>query len=227
MSLPADDLLSAFHDGEVNSAERAIAEQQLAASAEARRELSKIRQVSSLLKELPRDRLPAEFPQQVLQAIEREMLIPSRSSDAVIAPASESIGRAGWSRRWVGAVAVLTSAAGLLLLIRAVDDRPGRGLSAPHQLAEARRMQSAPAESALEMSRSGRDAPSGFGGVAAPMAADAESSMSLRSGLAGGAADSSAVAKNLPSRASLQPLGSASRESEGLIVDRSGLRSCH
>ena len=76
MSLPADDLLSAFHDGEVNSAERAVVEQRLATSAETRRERSEIRQVSSLLKELPRECLPSEFPQQVLQAVEREMLIP-------------------------------------------------------------------------------------------------------------------------------------------------------
>lgn len=213
MSLPADDLLSAFHDGELNSAERAVVDQRLAEEEATRRELSEIRQVSSLLKGLPRERLPAEFPQQVLQVIEREMLIPSRASDSLTAPASESIGGAGWSRRWVGAAAVLTSAAGLLLLVRMIDERPGRGSSATRQLAESSNVRTAPAAAtAPDASMSGRDAP---GGVPAPMMADATSTMSRRSGLAGGAMGSSAAQ---------QPPGPTSRESEGLIVDRSGLR---
>ncbi|TXT34114.1 MAG: putative transmembrane anti-sigma factor [Planctomycetota bacterium] len=224
MSLPADDLLSAFHDGELNSAERAAVEQRLATSAETRRELSEIRQVSSLLKELPREQLPAEFPQQVLQAIEREMLIPSRPSDSLSAPTSESIGGTGWSRRWVGAAAVLTSAAGLLLLVRMVDHPTGRSSSDNRQLAESTISRTAPADGALDASMSGRDAPGGFGDRPPPMMTDATSSMSRRSGQADRGVDSSAVAKNLPSSDTLQSLGLATRESESLVVDRSGLR---
>lgn len=224
MSLPADDLLSAFHDGEVNSAERAVVEQRLADSAEARRELSENRQISLLLKELPRERLPSEFPQQVLQAIEREMLIPSRLSDSQATPASESISRSGWSRRWVGAAAVLTSAAGLLLLIRIIDHSPGRGSSGSRQLAESSSLRSTPADGAFDAPMSGRGVPGGFGGVPAPMMVDATNSATLSSSRAGGAAGSSTVAKDLPSTAEQQSSGLASREQEGLIVDRSGLR---
>lgn len=120
MPLPTDDLLSAFHDGESTPSERAAVEQRLAISADARRELSEIKQLSAMLKELPCDRLPSEFPQQVLRVIEREMLIPSRPASSMDSEPSSS------SRRWVGAVAVLTSAAGLLLLVQALNDRAGR-----------------------------------------------------------------------------------------------------
>lgn len=146
MSFPNNDLLSAFHDGEITAAERAVVEQQLATSADARRELSEIKQVSALLKELPRDRLPSEFPQQVLQAIEREMLIPSQPTDA----AETSAAKASRSRRWISAAALLTSAAGLFLLVRALEDGAGRGVSDDQRLASSLTMQSAPAEFAAD-----------------------------------------------------------------------------
>lgn len=128
MSRAFDELLSAYHDGELTSAERAMVQRELAASADARREFSELRQVSALLKELPREQLPAEFPQQVLSAIEREMLIATPR-----AVAASSVGGGArpapaevTARRWAGAGAVLTSAAGLLLLVQAVNDRSQR-----------------------------------------------------------------------------------------------------
>lgn len=141
MPLPTDELLSAFHDGEVTSGERAAVEQRLVTSADARRELSEIREISALLKELPRDRLPSEFPQQVLQAIEREMLIPSQAADST----ESSAARVTPARRWIGAAAVLTSAAGLLLLLRTLDDPAGRDGKEPQHLAGSPNWNSAPA----------------------------------------------------------------------------------
>ena len=167
MPLPTDDLLSAFHDGEVTSAERAAVEQQLAESATTRRELAEIQQVSALLKELPRERLPSEFPQQVLQAIEREMLIPSQPIEPVTVTSKLSrsgLSQSGANRRWVGAVAVLTSAAGLFLLVRAVDDHGSDKRPAVRQLAESTSAKLAQSESS--------DAPAGFGGrTPSPMSA--------------------------------------------------------
>lgn len=219
MSQPADDLLSAFHDGELNSAERAAVDQRLAGSAEARCELSEIRQISLLLKSLPRERLPAEFPQQVLQGIEREMLIPL---DSVTTPAKES---SGWSRRWIGAGAVLTSAAGLLLLVRAVDDRSGRATSESRPLAGSSSLRSAPAEVAMD-SVSG-DRRSGFGGGGAappPRIADAPASAFGKSGMASPLARSNAVAANAPASPSSAVAGVSSRESNSLFFDQSALR---
>ena len=225
MSLPTDDLLSPFHDGELNSAERAIVEQRLAASIEARRDLSEIRQVSSLLKELPRGRLTAEFPQQVLQAVEREMLIPSELSNG---SANDSSANSSRSRRWIGVVAVLTSAAGLLLLIRAVDERPRRENSADRQLAESNSSEThpAPLEVALDAPTSGRDAPGGFGGGGLELrTADSPVAEARRSSLKiAGPEASSVVGKNLPSVAAIPSVGVASRDSDSLIVDQSGLR---
>ena len=208
MSLPTDDLLSALHDGELNSAERAIVEQRLAASAEARRELSEIRQVSSLLKELPRGCLPAEFPRQVLQSIEREMLIPSPRTELSVGSDSDSSINSLRSRRWVGVAAVLTSAAGLLLLLRAVDDRPGQD-----NLARRSPVVTAP-QSTMDVA------------VADSLTSDRDSTslMSRRSGLAGGPEPSGALAKDLPSGGALPSLGSTSRETSNLRVDQLGLR---
>ncbi|MCX7419331.1 MAG: hypothetical protein NT013_07315 [Planctomycetia bacterium] len=146
MSLPADDLLSAYYDGESTPAERAVVEQQLTDHANIRRELSQIGQVSALLKELPRRTLPTEFPQQVLKVIEREMLIPSERSQEDDTDAT-SVGRLNSSvvrlsaadsspRRWlVGSVAVLTSAAGLLLMVTMFGSRPEKRTGGAPQLA--------------------------------------------------------------------------------------------
>ncbi len=182
MSLPADELLSAFHDGELNSAERAAVEQRLTTSADARRELSKIRQVSALLKELPRERLPSEFPQQMLQAIERETLIPTQHVDEPDSTMSRS------SRRWIGLVALLTSAAGLLLLLRAFDDP---GLQDKRHLAESLIVPSAPGGVAADSSEAERV-------VSVPMLADAPATATRTSDIAAGAAGQNSFFANSP-----------------------------
>lgn len=213
MSLPADDLLSAFHDGEVNSAECAAVEQRLATSVEGRCELSEIRQISSLLKALPRERLPLEFPQQVLQRIEREMLVPSQRVGEAGRRTRVAAGTTGSSRRWVGAVALLTSAAGLLLLIRAIDDRGSISFSEIRKepVAHQRPM-------AVEESSRG-------GGAAAPMTgADAPAAGSRSSGVLGGAAGTNFIAADSSLSSPLPPAGVAARESGTLFFDQAALR---
>ena len=213
MPLPTDDLLSAFHDGEITSAERAAVEQQLADSAVTRRELAEIQQVSALLKELPRERLPSEFPQQVLQAIEREMLIPSLTTDAAPVLSRIASSKSGATRRWIGAAAVLTSAAGLFLLVRAVDDHGNGNRAAVRQLAESSSTPLAQTELA--------DAPAAFGGVAPrPMAADV-SDLAER---AKSVPESVATTSVLRSSGALPTAGETSLESENLRFDRLSLR---
>ena len=214
MSFPADDLLSAFHDGELVAAERAIVEQQLAKSAQTRQELSEIGQISSLIKGQPRLVLPTEFPQQVLQGIEREMLIPSERAHAG-ANTSASTLPASPRQRWIiGAAAVLTSAAGLLLLIQTVGDQPSMQLadsspmaggaslpeslkmSAPaavretHDIAETSRSRTAATSASIEADSADADAPSLAG-----------SSLSSASGAMGGSNRSPVAAFSTPRRA--------------------------
>ena len=216
MPLPADDILSALHDGEVNSAERAVVEQRLATSAEARRESSEIRQVSALLKALPRERLPSEFPQQVLQAVEREMLIPSQRDDDANLRTRVAVGSAGSSRRWVGAVAVLTSAAGLLLLVRAMDDR------STTKIAQVRHEDLADSKQ-FGFAKSTSDA--SFGGGAAPLPMAAGPTAELRnSGALAGAAGTNSIAANAPLSAASSPSGIAVRDSDVLFFDHAALR---
>ncbi len=211
MSLPADDLLSPFHDGAVNSAERAVVEQRLATSAEARRELLEIRQVSALLQELPRERLPSEFPQQVLQSIEREMLIPSQRDDASSRMRVVASG-AGSSRRWIGAVAVLTSAAGLLLLVRAMDDRSTTKIAQVRNEDLAYSKQFAAVESSSDAS---------FGGGAAPLPTATAPAAELRNS---GAAGTNSISATAPLSGASSLSGIASRESDVLFFDHDALR---
>lgn len=205
MSFPTDDLLSAFHDGEITPAERAAAEQRLATSADARRELSEFQQISSLLKELPRDRLPSEFPQQVLQAIEREMLIPSRPTES-LEPA-----RTSSSRRWIGAAAVLTSAAGLLLLVRALDDRAGRAPVKDQRLAGTLNIPAAPvgivADSPL------------------PMVAENSVAFGGKSDLAAGAAGQNGVLANAPTNTFTRARFAGGAAGDKFVLDQTALRT--
>ncbi len=207
MPLPTDDLLSAFHDGEVTPAERAVVEQRLTTSADTRRELSELKQVSALLKTLPRDRLPSEFPQQVLQAIEREMLIPSQPVD----PTDSFAARARSSRRWIGTAAVLTSAAGLLLLARALDDRAGRDVPKGQRFAGLQKIQSAPVEVAV-------DSP-------LPMAADDSVSLARKSDVAAGAAGQNGVFANAPTNTFTRARIAGGASGDRFVLDQSALRT--
>ena len=75
-----DDLLSAFHDGEVTPSEETVVQIRSKASPEARQELQDYERMSQLLRELPRQTAPPEFASAVLQKAERESLIPSEAA---------------------------------------------------------------------------------------------------------------------------------------------------
>ena len=143
-SIPDDELLSAYLDGELSDEERARAEQMLAEQPESRQLLDDLRAIKSSFEGLPRHRLEADFSARVLRAAERELLagdadgeVPAppaasrSSSEAVVAALTEGLIRpaerpasgfdspgfnwARWRRPMVWAGAAL--AAGLLLMV--------------------------------------------------------------------------------------------------------------
>ena len=67
----ANELLSAYLDGEVSSEERQQIAQQLAGSAEYRSELETLKALQAALQTLPRYRLPAAVHQRIMREIER------------------------------------------------------------------------------------------------------------------------------------------------------------
>ncbi len=73
---PQSEQLSAYFDNQLPLDERALVEQELASSAEMRKELEEYRQVSGILQSLPRTSAPIELRTSVLRAIERESLLP-------------------------------------------------------------------------------------------------------------------------------------------------------
>ena len=79
------DLISASHDGECTPEERAVVRQLLEQSEAARVEQRECAQISQLLGQLPEQSAPAGFDAQVLQAVEREMLL-GHTATAVTPP---------------------------------------------------------------------------------------------------------------------------------------------
>ena len=79
----ANELLSAYLDGEVSSEEREQIAQRLAGSAEYRNELEALKALQAALQDLPRYRLPAEVHQRIMRDIQRlaaeEVICPEPS----------------------------------------------------------------------------------------------------------------------------------------------------
>ncbi len=73
---PPPELISAYLDGETTPAERAAVELWIANSAIFRQELDELRQISDLVRDLPKQSLPPEFSAAVLQIAERRTLLP-------------------------------------------------------------------------------------------------------------------------------------------------------
>lgn len=107
-----DDLLSTFYDGEASPDERLEAEKQLETSADAKRQLAEMQKLSEMLQSLPREPLPEEFCAEVMQAAERESLIPS--DDRSLRPAANR--RTGW-RYAIGTL--IATAAALFVMVKA------------------------------------------------------------------------------------------------------------
>ncbi len=113
----SDELISAYLDGELTSAEQAVIEQLLVDNAAARQMFEELRTLRAGLQGLPQSRLDDNFAARVLRTAEREMLKASPSAPAKGAPTSVSdVTRLlrRWQRRfWVMA----TVAAGLLITL--------------------------------------------------------------------------------------------------------------
>ncbi|HUY93285.1 MAG TPA: zf-HC2 domain-containing protein [Pirellulales bacterium] len=136
-SIPDDELLSAYLDGELSDDERARVEQMLAEQPEARQLLDELRTLGSSFEGLPRHRLEADFAARVLRAAEREMLSGETDGEvqhsvATAPPAADRpVVRLDWMRWrrpivWAG----FALAAGLLLMV--VDrGRPPAALREP------------------------------------------------------------------------------------------------
>lgn len=108
-SSQSNDLISAFHDGELAEHDRKAAEQLLEDSADCRAELEDYRALSELMRELPAVPAPEGLRAAVMRRIERH---PRASS--VPAPASKPRGR--WRFKIALVATALTAAAALLVI---------------------------------------------------------------------------------------------------------------
>lgn len=119
----SDELLSAYHDGELSAADRDAVERLLADSADARAELEDYRALSEQFGGIPKERAPADLRAAVLQRIQ-----PPRS---VPAPIVGSTGPRRLKRGLFVLSGIVTAAAGLLLGFNVFDgrfgDRPNGG----------------------------------------------------------------------------------------------------
>lgn len=115
-----DSLISAYHDGELNAAERAEVDQLLAASPQAQAELASYREMSAMLRDCRRPALSADLAPLVMQAIVQPTTAP-----AVSQPLRANTPARKWTR-WVTVAAV---AAGLILAVR-VSWRPAHQAAA-------------------------------------------------------------------------------------------------
>jgi hypothetical protein len=71
----SEEILSAYVDDELPAQERAAVERWLEEDPEARNKLDEFRRLSGLFDDLPRSEVPPEFPTNVLQLAERQMLL--------------------------------------------------------------------------------------------------------------------------------------------------------
>jgi hypothetical protein len=142
MSLPEEELLSAYLDGELSADERSRVEHLLASSSESRQLLEELRSIRASLQRMPRARLSHDFAEQVLRQAEKEFLTatagpeegqaePGGTQRATV-PASEPAVRAerlsgvSWQRfRRPVIWASLALAAGLLIMF--LDRQRGPG----------------------------------------------------------------------------------------------------
>ncbi|MEM9186345.1 MAG: zf-HC2 domain-containing protein, partial [Planctomycetota bacterium] len=122
---PADELLSAFLDGELAPDERAAVEQRIEADPEARLRLEGLRAASSTLRSLP----PATAPSGLGEAVTARLATPDNQGHAAEPPVADRRLPFGRSRRgWAWAVAAV--AASLLVVALTQDNE------APQELAK-------------------------------------------------------------------------------------------
>jgi len=102
-----DEALSAYLDGELPPAQHKEVQRRIEASPAAQAQLEELRKLSGLIQELPRQQLPQEFADQVLQLAERRSLL------AEPAPLPASHSQMSW---WRPALGVSVAAAAVFAL---------------------------------------------------------------------------------------------------------------
>lgn len=116
---PTNDLISAYHDGELSAAERAEVEQWLATSPAAQAELESYQSLSGLLREAGRPSLSADLTPAVMQMIEQRMLLPETATR----PERKTRSGQVWTR-W--AVLFAAVAAGLIVAVQVAPRHPAQ-----------------------------------------------------------------------------------------------------
>ncbi len=131
--IPDEELISAYHDGELSGEDLARAEQLLATQPELRQLLEDLRAMSASLGAVPRTQLGDEFPARVLRKAEREMFTSAAKPAAKpaeeaakpaapIEPARTSALRWPRGRRpWLYAAAALAAAIVIMLFDNSRD----------------------------------------------------------------------------------------------------------
>ena len=115
----SSELISAYHDGELNAAELAAVEQLLATSAAARAELESYQSLSGMFREAGRPTLAADLTPAVMQMIEQRMLLPETAAR----PERSSRSGRVWTK-W--AVVIAAVAAGLMVAVQVVPQNPAQ-----------------------------------------------------------------------------------------------------
>lgn len=97
----ADELLSAYLDGELSAEEQSQIERWLAEDPARRKKLAQLQVLRGALQALPREELPAEFPSRVLKIIERNSLLSESAATTGDAIRSENGSKLAASHRWL------------------------------------------------------------------------------------------------------------------------------
>ncbi len=98
---PSDELLSAYVDGELSSAETEWIEDWLRANPQGQERVAHYRLLGGAIRGLPPSELSAEFPARVLRSIERDMLLPRPDTSPASRPTPSASPEKPRSRSWL------------------------------------------------------------------------------------------------------------------------------
>ncbi len=110
----SDEMISAYLDGELSQSERAVVEQHLESSDEARQELDDFRSLSAAIRGVPHPPLPVDFAEQVMRQAERRALL-RKPAEPAPAPRTRA-----W---WKPTIAVAAVAAAVVFFVQTVPQQ--------------------------------------------------------------------------------------------------------
>jgi hypothetical protein len=182
-----DDLLSAFHDGEVTPSEEVVAKSLVHSSLKAKDELVDYGRMTGLLRGLPQQAAPAEFSSSVMQRAERESLVPLEESPT----GARAWMGVSWTRRrsLIAGAAAAAVAAGLIFAVNLRD----RGAKPPSVASNEIGRANKPKDVLALHAVAGKDAATADAPVSSPKPIDPERKTVPRKTVA--AASSALVAK--------------------------------